>query len=81
MAWLNRKELTGERMFNRFGRKPGSGRFKCKLLAYEANLEKEQQKTTNETVKAKIGAALTQLRNLFNPPVVHARRTKSDRAN
>lgn len=68
-VWLNRQNLTGERMLDLFGRKPGSGRFKTKLLQYQAELEKQQHTAVNDTVKAKIEATLSQLRNLFKPRV------------
>jgi hypothetical protein len=78
--WLNRKDLTGEKLCDTMGRAPGMGRFKCKLMEYEAKLQKQERKEVNETAKEKISAVLTQLRNFLKPRVGAVRMVKAARA-
>lgn len=76
----NHKALTGEQMAMRYGRTPGSGRFKSRVEAHEAELQKQERKEVNEAVKAKISTALTQLRNFLKPRVGAVRPVQAARA-
>jgi hypothetical protein len=64
----NHADLTGPKLAGRYGRSPGTGRYKTHLRNEEERLERQQQRlANNESFAGAIATALLSIRKLLMP--------------
>lgn len=80
LMWLNRNKLTGASLAASYGRKPGAGRFKCRLMHEKDAIEKAIEKEERSAAQGRLRAMLLSVVGLLTPSKPRKEKLRAVRA-